>query len=97
MIKQVRIKLHLFKAFKPLSLENTFVDSVERASVPRVGPRAEQVEEGTAVVRERGSIQQQPRHNSKMVKNLFSLLIVIMMVLSVLLLFCSFSHASSSC
>ena len=85
--------------YKARSLKSTFVFSVERASVPRVGPRAEQVEEGTAVVREWGAFQQQPRHNSEMVRNLLLLLLLsLMMVLNVLLLLlCSFYHASSSC
>ena len=79
--------------YKARSLKSTFVFfSVERASVPRVGPRAEQVEEGTAVVREWGAFQQQPRHNSEMVRNLLLLLLLsLMMVLNVLLLLlCSF-------
>ena len=40
---------------------------VERASVPGARPRAEQVEEGAAVVGERGALHQQPRHHPEMV------------------------------
>ena len=65
---------HFIFSFKSLGFyskvksSQVFIFSpVERATVPGAGPRAEQVEEGAAVVWQWGALQQQPRHHSEVV------------------------------